>query len=99
MFDDGDGSYNAFDLLDPLHGPMFTTTLSDYGSDHELTKNVGQLTVKGAHTTMPQPSPSKDDDFDWNFWIKAEDRPSPPSPKKLGQAEASAGRATANRLG
>ena len=79
----------SFKGLDPVGGPMtYIPSSPGYGADYVMT-------VPGVHLGMhaPQPysnsrppiNPSKDNDFDWDLWSKAEDRPSPPSPKRLGQ--------------
>ncbi|KAI0274464.1 hypothetical protein BGY98DRAFT_1188510 [Russula aff. rugulosa BPL654] len=95
--DDAPASYRSFHPYDSMHMPTFATGYQDYGWSHDWTKPkyMNQMTVTAAHMPQPNPTfkfvsrppenPPNDDDFDWDLWSKAEDRPSPPSPKRLGQ--------------
>jgi hypothetical protein len=75
------GNY-LWGLLDDLWSYIRGDDLvSEYGSGHELT---------GAHAnsnSRPSIHPSADPDFDWDYWINAEDpSPGPVSLKEVGQA-------------
>jgi hypothetical protein len=84
--------YGFYNVHDELHGPLlYNPTASGYhdGSEYKWTEaHAPQPNPHWQPNPNPNPTPlihpQADPDFDWNYWINAEDPP-PASPKEFGQ--------------